>query len=96
MKISGKLQKLWRNRKTLWKNYQGVFWIEMAALAIIIACAAGRFYLERELQGEEAHDVMAGVQAAVSMALESGDEEEVIYKALEAMPNTGDEDADSC
>ncbi|MCC8150409.1 MAG: HAMP domain-containing histidine kinase, partial [Lachnospiraceae bacterium] len=92
----GKLKKLWKNRKTLWKTYQGVFWIEAAALAIIIACAAGRFYLERERQEEDALDVMTSVQAAVSTAIESGDEEEVIYKALAAMPNTGDEDADSC
>ncbi|MCD8218450.1 MAG: HAMP domain-containing histidine kinase [Clostridiales bacterium] len=96
MKKIGKLQKLWRNRKSLWRTYQGAFWIEVTALIIIIACAAGRLYLERERQGEEALDVMAEVQAAVSTAIESGDAEEVIYKALEAMPNTGNKDADSC
>ncbi|MCD8148974.1 MAG: HAMP domain-containing histidine kinase [Clostridiales bacterium] len=94
MKKRSKLQKLWRNRKTLWKTYQGVFWIEAAALGIIIACTAGRFYLERERQGEDALDVMTSVQAAVSTAIAGGDEEEVVYKALEAMPNTGSEEAD--
>jgi len=95
MKKSGKLKKLWNNRKTLWKLYQGVFWIEAAALAIIIACASGRFYLERERQGAEVLDVMTGVQAAVSTAIAGGDEEEVVYKALEAMPNMGSEEADA-
>ncbi len=96
MKLKGKLKKLWHDRKKLWRDYQFAFWMEAIVLGIVL-CSFGYLYsMEKETQTEEALDFMAEMQTTVAEALEDGDEEEVLYKALEALPHTGDDENDGC
>ncbi len=96
MKLKGKLKKLWRDRKKLWREYQFAVWLEIIVCGIVLCCSGYLYSMEKETQTEEVQTFMAEMQATVAEAIEDGDEEEALYKALEALPHTGDDKKDGC
>lgn len=96
MKGFGKCKNTGNVRKSRRKNYQAVIWIEVIFLGIIFVCSAYLFSMEKQSQEAEAEAVMTEIQAAVEAAADSGNAEEILYTALDALPRTGDECSDSC
>ncbi|MCC8028751.1 MAG: HAMP domain-containing histidine kinase [Lachnospiraceae bacterium] len=96
MKELGKCRNGRNGIRSWWKNYQTAVWIEVVFLGIICICSVYLFSMEKQNQEAEAEAVMTEIQKAVEAAADSGDAEEILYTALDALPRTGDELADNC
>ncbi len=92
------LRKLWTNVKLSCKKYRTAVWIELIALLIIFFSSCTLYIMGINRQKEVADGQMDEIQDVVEAVAASGlaDGEEVLYKALEAMPHTGDYGSDGC
>ncbi|MCD7982112.1 MAG: HAMP domain-containing histidine kinase [Clostridiales bacterium] len=96
MKGFGKCKNTGNIRKSRQKNYRTAVWIEVVFLGIIFVCSAYLFSMEKQSQEAEAEAVMTEIQETVEAAADSGNAEEILYTALDALPRTENELSDSC